>query len=50
MTRIGLRTALALRRRRRAAWTPWKRTQVIEWTIGIACVLLAAISLVRGIM
>jgi hypothetical protein len=42
---------LALRRRpKRARWSPWRRTQVVNITVGLAVFLVVAITIARGII
>ena len=48
MSRVPMRTAMALRRRpRRARWTPWTRTQLI---VAAAVLIVVAITIARGII
>jgi hypothetical protein len=51
MSRVPLRTALALRRRpRRARWSPWRRTLILQWTVGLSCAAVVAMTIARGII
>lgn len=51
MSRLPMQTRHALRRRpKRARWSPWRRTQVVEWTIAISVVLVVAITIARGVI
>lgn len=49
--RLPLRTALELRRRpRRARWTPWRRTALIEVAVAVAVVLVVVSTIAHGVM
>jgi len=51
MTRIPMRAAMALRRRpRRARWSPWRRTMIVQWTVGLSCAAVVLITVVRGLI
>ena len=51
MSRIPMRAALALRRRpKRARWSPWRRTMILQWTVGLSCAAIVLITIVRGII
>lgn len=51
MSRVPMRTAMALRRRpRRARWSPWRRTLIVQWTVGLSCAAVALITIAREII
>lgn len=51
LVNVTMQARLALRRRpKRARWSPWRRTQVVEWTIAISVVLVVAITIARGVI
>jgi hypothetical protein len=51
MSRQPMRAALALRRRpRRARWSPWRRTVVVNAVVGVSVVLVVLITIARGIV
>lgn len=51
MSRVPMRTAMALRRRpRRARWSPWRRTLIVQWTVGLSCAAVVAITIARSLI
>jgi hypothetical protein len=51
MSRVPIDTRLALRRRpKRARWSPWRRTLVVEWTLALSCAAIVLITVLRGII
>lgn len=51
MNRAPIDARLALRRRpKRARWSPWRRTQVVNITVAISVFLIVLITIARGII
>lgn len=50
MNRVPMQTRLARRRPKRARWSPWRRTQIVNVAVAVSIVLVVLITIARGVI